>query len=107
MKHILDTKRRNPGKEIYLAPYLKGECHWLLFVVCPNLRTGYIVDSAKEDNEKNYYFPEIVERAFEIKFDWTMAKCFQQKGGWECGYYLMKFIHDLVIKKQEDFPKNL
>ncbi|PWA68561.1 ulp1 protease family, C-terminal catalytic domain-containing protein [Artemisia annua] len=84
VNHILETRRLNLGKEIYVAPYLKGR-HWLLFVVCPNLRAGYIVDSAIEDNERNYYFPEIVERAFEIKFDWTMAKCFQQKGHWECG----------------------
>nr|GEX07346.1 ulp1 protease family, C-terminal catalytic domain-containing protein [Tanacetum cinerariifolium] len=32
--------------------------------------------------------------AFKIKFDWTLAKCFQQEGLWECGYNLMKFMHD-------------
>ncbi|GJW19074.1 ulp1 protease family, C-terminal catalytic domain-containing protein [Tanacetum coccineum] len=77
MDHIIDTKRLNPGKELYLAPYLQGGDggHWLLFVVCPNLRRGYIVDSSKkENNETSYYFPEMVERAFEIKFDWTMVK---------------------------------
>nr|GFB44867.1 ulp1 protease family, C-terminal catalytic domain-containing protein [Tanacetum cinerariifolium] len=29
-----------------------------------------------------------------IKFDWTLAKCFQLEGLWECGYYLMKFMQD-------------
>nr|GEY66157.1 hypothetical protein [Tanacetum cinerariifolium] len=44
--------------------------HWLLFVVCQNLRKGYILDSSKKtNNEKKYYFPEMVERAFKIKFD--------------------------------------
>ncbi|GJV74721.1 uncharacterized protein Tco_1506305 [Tanacetum coccineum] len=52
MDHIIDTKRLNPGKELYLAPYLQGGDggHWLLFVVCPNLRRGYIVDSSKKEN---------------------------------------------------------
>ncbi|PWA86099.1 ulp1 protease family, C-terminal catalytic domain-containing protein [Artemisia annua] len=106
--HIISTKGKNPGKDIYVAPYLQGGSHWLLFVVCPNLRRGYIVDSSKRDNtEENYYFPKIVERAFEIKFDWTMAKCFQQKGDWECGYYLMKSMYDLALYKQADFPKHV
>ncbi|PWA72519.1 ulp1 protease family, C-terminal catalytic domain-containing protein [Artemisia annua] len=114
--HIISTKGNNPGKDIYVATYLQGGSHWLLFVVCPNLRRGYIVDSSKRDNtEKNYYSPKIVEsyslafqyRAFEIKFDWTMAKCFQQKGDWECGYYLMKSMYDLALYKQADFPKHV
>ncbi|GJV12495.1 ulp1 protease family, C-terminal catalytic domain-containing protein [Tanacetum coccineum] len=43
----------------------------------------------------------------EIKFDWTLAKCSQQEGKWECGYYLMMFMHDLAINKQADFPESL
>ncbi|PWA36524.1 hypothetical protein CTI12_AA598950 [Artemisia annua] len=46
-------------------------------------------------------------RAFEIKFDCMMAKCFQQKGIWECGYYPMKSMYDLALYKQADFPKHL
>ncbi|GJZ93181.1 ulp1 protease family, C-terminal catalytic domain-containing protein [Tanacetum coccineum] len=85
------------------------DSHWVLMVLCPNSRKGYIVDSYEYEkkNENNYYFPAIVESALDTKFDWTMVKCFQQKGGWECGYYMMKFMFDLVINKQADFPHSL
>ncbi|GJV65988.1 RNA-directed DNA polymerase, eukaryota [Tanacetum coccineum] len=109
IEHIMDTKRLNPGKDIYMAPYMQGDSHWVLMVLCPNSRKGYIVDSYEYEkkNENNYYFPAIVESALDTKFDWTMVKCFQQKGGWECGYYMMKFMFDLVINKQADFPHSL
>ncbi|GJQ95272.1 retrotransposon protein, putative, ty1-copia subclass [Tanacetum coccineum] len=109
IEHIMDTKRLNPGKDIYMAPYMQGDSHWVLMVLCPNSRKGYIVDSYEYEkkNENSYYFPAIVESALDTKFDWTMVKCFQQKGGWECGYYMMKFMFDLVINKQADFPHSL
>nr|GFA78566.1 ulp1 protease family, C-terminal catalytic domain-containing protein [Tanacetum cinerariifolium] len=44
--------------------------------------------------------------ALEIKFDWTLTKCSQQEGEWECGYYLIKFMHDLALNKQAEFPEN-
>ncbi|MFS7987860.1 hypothetical protein Hanom_Chr11g01027791 [Helianthus anomalus] len=30
-----------------------------------------------------------------------MFNCPQQKGEWECGYYVMKAMHDIVISCQE------
>ncbi|GKA18531.1 protein kinase-like domain, concanavalin A-like lectin/glucanase domain protein [Tanacetum coccineum] len=57
------------------------DAHWVLIVLCPNSRKGYILDSYKyeEKNENSYYFPGIVERAFDTKFDWMMVKV-----GWDC-----------------------
>ncbi|PWA78073.1 ulp1 protease family, C-terminal catalytic domain-containing protein [Artemisia annua] len=135
-EHIIETKQLNPGKTYTWHLICKGNVfacytdflyvlciytkmlkllcsvnHWVRIVLCPNLRKGYIMDSLdykdKPNNENNYYFTQIVESAFETKFDWTMAKCFRQEGGWECGYFLMKFMHDLAMKKQADFPASL
>ncbi|GKB81733.1 ulp1 protease family, C-terminal catalytic domain-containing protein [Tanacetum coccineum] len=65
---------------------------------------GYIVDlwEYKKKNENTYYFPVIVESDFDTKFDWTMVK-----GEWECGYYMMKFMYDLAINKQANFPQSV
>ncbi|GKB60885.1 ulp1 protease family, C-terminal catalytic domain-containing protein [Tanacetum coccineum] len=81
IEHIMITKRLNPGKEIYMAPYMQADAHWVLIVLCPNSRKGYILDLYKyeEKNENSYYFLGIVERAFDTIFDWMMVKV-----GWDC-----------------------
>nr|GEV56040.1 ulp1 protease family, C-terminal catalytic domain-containing protein [Tanacetum cinerariifolium] len=67
------------------------------FVVCLNLRRGYTVDSSKkENNEESYYFPKMVERAFEIKLDWTMVKINRSHT-----------IHTTVVIEPKDVAKRL
>ncbi|CAH1443478.1 unnamed protein product [Lactuca virosa] len=34
-------------------------------------------------------------------------KCNQQTSNWECGYYISKWMHEMVIYRQRGFPKNL
>nr|GEU97639.1 ulp1 protease family, C-terminal catalytic domain-containing protein [Tanacetum cinerariifolium] len=76
IKHILATVEAHKEKEIFLAPYLQ-DSHWVLFLIFPNTRTGYIFDSYKRDKKKTsngFYLSNTVERAFDNSFKWTMLE---------------------------------
>ncbi|GJW95093.1 ulp1 protease family, C-terminal catalytic domain-containing protein [Tanacetum coccineum] len=76
IKHILATVEAHKEKEIFLAPYLQ-DSHWVLFLICPKTRTGYIFDSYKRDKKKtsnSFYLSNIVERSFDNSFKWTMLE---------------------------------
>ncbi|GJS91269.1 ulp1 protease family, C-terminal catalytic domain-containing protein [Tanacetum coccineum] len=63
IKHILATVEAHKEKEIFLAPYLQ-DSHWVLFLICPKTRTGYIFDSYKRDKKKtsnSFYLSNTVE----------------------------------------------
>nr|GEY72425.1 ulp1 protease family, C-terminal catalytic domain-containing protein [Tanacetum cinerariifolium] len=75
IEHIMDTKSLNPRKDIYMAPYMQGNSHWVLMLLCPNSRKGYIVDSYEYEkkNKNSYYFPAIVESVFNKMDDGNAA----------------------------------
>ncbi|KAF5786369.1 hypothetical protein HanXRQr2_Chr10g0440111 [Helianthus annuus] len=55
--------------------------HWLLIIVYPGFKFGYIVDSINEGKtHKNYMLVKIIEEVFKINFKWHMSQCKQQKG---------------------------
>ncbi|KAI7749883.1 hypothetical protein M8C21_019768, partial [Ambrosia artemisiifolia] len=60
--------------------------HWSLIVIFHNPKNhnyyGKIIDSRKKGKTSKSYCP-------------------QQKGFWECGYYVMKVMHDIVISCRE------
>nr|GEY42778.1 ulp1 protease family, C-terminal catalytic domain-containing protein [Tanacetum cinerariifolium] len=106
IKHILATVEAHKEKEIFHAPYLQ-DSHWVLFLICPKTRTGYIFDSYNRDKKKTsngFYLSNTVERAFDNSFKWTMLECNQQVALWECGYYVMKFVFETLYIKQKTFP---
>ncbi|GKC96688.1 ulp1 protease family, C-terminal catalytic domain-containing protein [Tanacetum coccineum] len=109
IKHILATVEAHKEKEIFLALYLQ-DSHWVLFLICPKTRTGYIFDSYKRDKKKtsnSFYLSNTVERAFDNSFKWTMLECNQQVALWECGYYVMKFVFETLYIKQKTFSNQL
>ncbi|CAI9288275.1 unnamed protein product [Lactuca saligna] len=100
INYIVDEMRINQGKQFLIAPYLQSE-HWVLFVISPHNRTGYILDSIRSPIQKPmdtyYLLKKQVDTAFaRYKKDtsnpisWTLAECNQQPGDWECRYYVMK-----------------
>nr|KAJ0199481.1 hypothetical protein LSAT_V11C600316460 [Lactuca sativa] len=38
---------------------------------------------------------------------WIFPKCNQQLSDWECGYYVMNWMHEFVLFRQHGFPKNI
>nr|GEV39602.1 ulp1 protease family, C-terminal catalytic domain-containing protein [Tanacetum cinerariifolium] len=76
IKHILSTVEAHKEKEIFLALYLQ-DSHWVLFLICPKTRTGYIFDSYNRDKKKTsngFYMSNTLERAFDNSFKWTMLE---------------------------------
>ncbi|CAH1430444.1 unnamed protein product [Lactuca virosa] len=80
--------------------------HWLLLVICPYQRTGYILDSIKKSGNPtdSYKVIKHVEKAVEMfnedfetshPMTWTIADCNQQSSNWECGYYVLKWCVNL------------
>ncbi|TYK19630.1 uncharacterized protein E5676_scaffold242G00160 [Cucumis melo var. makuwa] len=58
------------------------------------------------DPLKNYIDPdvtEVVERSFNImkkkKLNWRVVKCAKQSGVVECGYYVMRFMRDIILSR--------
>nr|KAJ0214647.1 hypothetical protein LSAT_V11C400186960 [Lactuca sativa] len=115
VSYIVDAMRVHEDKEFFVAPYWQG-LHWTLLVICPNKGTGYILDSLKNSNEKaveNYIVVKYVEEAVaSLKEDietthpmnWTLVECNQQPSGWECGFYVMRWMFEFVLTRQYEFP---
>ncbi|GJU07842.1 ulp1 protease family, C-terminal catalytic domain-containing protein [Tanacetum coccineum] len=38
---------------------------------------------------------------------WNFVECNQQRYYWECGYYVMKWMHQFVTHQQHSFPKTV
>ncbi|GKA50277.1 ulp1 protease family, C-terminal catalytic domain-containing protein, partial [Tanacetum coccineum] len=38
---------------------------------------------------------------------WNFVECNQQRYYWECGYYVMKWMHQFVTHRQHSFPKTV
>ncbi|GJW44395.1 histidine kinase CKI1-like protein [Tanacetum coccineum] len=109
MNHIQQTFAAHKDKTIFIAPYLQ-DSHWVLFIICPLTKTGYILDSSNRNMRKTprlYKLTSIVERTCKMQINWTMVKCHQQEADWECGYYVSIAMFQLMFRLQEDFPADL
>ncbi|MFS7961956.1 putative Ulp1 protease family catalytic domain, papain-like cysteine peptidase superfamily [Helianthus anomalus] len=87
-------------RQYFMAPHLAGG-HWSLSVIFHNPQNhkfyGYIIDSKKKGKTpKSYIITKLFEKATGESIVWQMVN-----GEWECGYYVMKAMHDIVISCQE------
>ncbi|KAL4590546.1 hypothetical protein LXL04_003478 [Taraxacum kok-saghyz] len=93
--------------------------HSMLILICPHEFKGNILDSKLGlKNLKHYRIVQHVNKAVtrfklnktnKAKFSpivWSFPKCNQQEGGWECGYYVMCWMHEFVLSRQFDFPNS-
>ncbi|KAL4017073.1 hypothetical protein IC575_024747 [Cucumis melo] len=75
--------------------------HWTLVVI--NLKKGaaFWIDPLK--NRIDLDVTEVVERSFNVmnkkKPNWRVVKCPKQSGVVECGYYVMRFMCDIIISR--------
>ncbi|KAL4589673.1 hypothetical protein LXL04_002581 [Taraxacum kok-saghyz] len=123
IKHLVDVMKFHEKKQFFLAPYWKrhGKVggHWMLLVICPHQFKGYILDSVFGSKElKSYKIVHHVNRAVtRFKKDktnkacfsptsWSFPKCNKQLDNWECGYYVMRWMHEFVLFRQHNFPQN-
>ncbi|GKC07057.1 ulp1 protease family, C-terminal catalytic domain-containing protein [Tanacetum coccineum] len=91
------------GYEFYLAP-----CHYVLFIICPKHGMGFILNSSKGSNmnEQCYRLTGLVESVVR-SLKWEFPLVNRQPGDWECGYYVIKWIHDFVLKYQNENFSNI
>ncbi|KAA0034834.1 uncharacterized protein E6C27_scaffold213G00760 [Cucumis melo var. makuwa] len=84
--------------QLLLIPY-NSRNHWTLVVI--NLTKGAIFWINPLKNRIDPDATEVVERSFNImnkkKPNWRVMKCLKQSGVVECGYYVMRFMRDIIM----------
>ncbi|XP_021758847.1 uncharacterized protein LOC110723783 [Chenopodium quinoa] len=100
--------RGDAGYQLILAPYYEEE-HWILIVI--NLTCGKVFkfDSSKAKKGKSLTIKDCLDMAYNVykgkgkgrkgrnsKLKWFSIKCAQQTGDTESGFYVMKFMHEIV-----------
>ncbi|GJS88485.1 hypothetical protein Tco_0771121 [Tanacetum coccineum] len=94
------------GYDFFVAPYLHNG-HHVLLIICPKHGRGFILDSFKWKEKKtkeDYYLVSQVERVVG-PLSWELPIVNLQEDIWECGFYVMKWVLDFVLKYQhDDFP---
>ncbi|CAH9093859.1 unnamed protein product [Cuscuta europaea] len=99
MKHALTEMFE---KNIILLAYNEGY-HWVLFVICPKVDKGYIFNSlpsysniAIQKDLMMMYRVASTQKGRGKPIKWHNMKCARQTGNTECGYYVMKFIWEII-----------
>uniref|UniRef100_A0A9I9EH31 Ubiquitin-like protease family profile domain-containing protein n=1 Tax=Cucumis melo TaxID=3656 RepID=A0A9I9EH31_CUCME len=84
--------------QLLLFPYNSGN-HWTLVVINLTKGAAFRIDPLK--NRIDPDVTEVVERSFNImnkkKPAWRVVKCPKQSGVVECGYYVMRFMRDIIM----------
>ncbi|XP_052298586.1 uncharacterized protein LOC127898630 isoform X4 [Citrus sinensis] len=101
-------------QQLLMFPYNTSK-HWMLIVVDPHKFIVYFFDSLGHEPRPD--LKNFVSLAFKIfvakmgnanrkSFVWKRVKCPQQTTNTECGYYVMRFMKE-IIENQADSIKNL
>ncbi|KAL4557971.1 hypothetical protein LXL04_036167 [Taraxacum kok-saghyz] len=102
IKHIKEIFLHHK-KKYFLAPYIKGK-HWTLFIIDQETKISYILDSLlRPSNNDNYPIISIIDNTLSPNtYTWIPLKCNKQKNSWECGYLVIKHMHEFVVSIQHD-----
>ncbi|CAH9113407.1 unnamed protein product [Cuscuta epithymum] len=89
-------------KNLILLAYNEGY-HWILFVICPKVDKGYIFNSLPsssnfviQDDLTMMYRVASTQKGRGKSIKWHNIKCARQTGNTECGYYVMKFMWEVI-----------
>ncbi|XP_019189861.1 PREDICTED: uncharacterized protein LOC109184319 [Ipomoea nil] len=95
---------QHKDKNIILAPYHQ-DSHWLLLVICIRSKSVCILDPLPSNRNiglikgsVNLAFRSVPTSARVKSINWKPCKCPIQPGGHECGYYVMRYMYDIVTK---------
>ncbi|PWA74706.1 hypothetical protein CTI12_AA249150 [Artemisia annua] len=81
--------------------------HYVLFIICPKCGMAFILNSSKDSskNVKTYRLAGLVESVVgSLRWEFPAVNN-RQPFDWECGFYMMKWMHDFVLKYPNDnFP---
>ncbi|XP_057548707.1 uncharacterized protein LOC130827106 isoform X2 [Amaranthus tricolor] len=106
----------NKGK-VFLAPYNVG-LHWILCVIDPYDDVVYYLDSLQQSPITRVDLLEVVETALllfrsqkEISkkmkqtTKWIKIQCPNQSNYIDCGYYVMRYIKEIIDHKETKIPE--
>ncbi|XP_074309652.1 uncharacterized protein LOC141644104 [Silene latifolia] len=101
------------GVRIIFAPFYQGD-HWFLAIICPLIHEAYFCDP-KATSKRDVSFKHLIQmrnafRSFRAKagstlksglsMKWSNIVCHQQTENTECGYYVMRYMLDIVRRYQ-------
>ncbi|XP_057247063.1 uncharacterized protein LOC130589646 [Beta vulgaris subsp. vulgaris] len=104
INYMQRTLRANRNMKYIMLPYIENQ-HWILLVLSLYKRTVYVFDSLrrsdrslaiKEPLHTAYTSFLLLEGIKATKLSWVSMKCAQQTGGDECGYFVMKYMFQIV-----------
>ncbi|XP_019157803.1 PREDICTED: uncharacterized protein LOC109154502 [Ipomoea nil] len=99
--YFIHVMTRHKDKQFILAPYHQ-EYHWLLLVICIRSKTVYVLDPLPCN--RTIKIKVNLNMAFRLAYshvrniNWKHCKCPEQPGVVECGYYVMRYMFDIVKK---------
>ncbi|KAI5337093.1 hypothetical protein L3X38_016362 [Prunus dulcis] len=109
--------QKTDGEQIFMMPYNPGR-HWILLIVRVKRETVYFLDSLPENRVVDEEAKNIVNSAIKIYNShiaragrkvviWkTLSGTPKQTSSVECGYYVMRFMRDIIMDPSLAFEKN-
>ncbi|KAI5313246.1 hypothetical protein L3X38_042420 [Prunus dulcis] len=109
--------QKTDGEQIFMTPYNLGR-HWILLIVRAKKETVYFLDSLPGNRVVDEEAKNIVNSAIKIYNShiararrkaviWkTLSGTPKQPNSVECGYYVMRFMRDIIMDPSLAFEKN-
>ncbi|XP_074302494.1 uncharacterized protein LOC141634089 [Silene latifolia] len=107
MNYVECSLLKMRGVRIIFAPFCQGD-HWFLAVICPLIHEAYFCDP-KATSKRDVSFKHLIQIAFRsfraqagstlksgLSMKWSNIDCHQQTRSTECGYYVMRYMLDIV-----------
>ncbi|KAK2351830.1 ubiquitin-specific protease [Trifolium repens] len=119
IKRILLTNKKVKDK-IILAPFNFGKVHWALLVIDPDAGIIYYLDPMATDPtrhlicKKRFENALLIYRAYNLtkpvaksnlnRITWIRIECPQQTNTTDCGYFVMRFMKEIVMQYPKKIP---
>ncbi|CAL8118622.1 unnamed protein product [Prunus armeniaca] len=116
MVGFIDPAQKTDGEQIFMMPYNPGR-HWALLIVRAKKETVYFLDPLTENRVVDEEAKNMVNSAVKIYNShigrqgrkapiWkTLPGTPKQPSGVECGYYVMRFMRDIIMDPSLEFEK--
>ncbi|KAL6272550.1 hypothetical protein ACE6H2_023242 [Prunus campanulata] len=113
---VFSRLQKTDGEQIFLMPYNPGH-HWVLIIVRAKKETVYFLDPVPGNRVVDDEGKNIVNSAFKMYNShigrigrkaplWkTLPGTPKQPSSVECGYYVMRFMRDIILDPSLEFEK--
>ncbi|KAK9689626.1 hypothetical protein RND81_09G072000 [Saponaria officinalis] len=106
MKYVENSLLKMKDVGVVLVPFCQA-MHWTLIILCPLTQEAYFCDPMSKRRDVTFkYLLQGAFRGFKARagytlkggmsLKWSNLICHQQTGSTECGYYVMRYMLDIV-----------